>query len=520
MNKDHDFKEYLDHFPTCINKNIRHYATEEVFKFSRYIFTRRQGKRQYGWCTHCREEFETKGLKHNTRAQCPVCKSRCIVKASGIRRSRLIDEAYFVYYEKSFKNPNAIIARGIYAVRDYTSDYWNVETQYLERAWYVFEMGKSVMLAQNGYYSAAGTMQAYSFGECKSVFSMYGHYHNNSLNLVLACSLESIKEAVKDTPFRFSTWESYNDGDMVKFFDLYSKYPCIEYLTKLGFSNLVKEKLAGKRTYSTLNWRGKNLFKVLKIAKQELNLIKLQRIHVTFEFLKVLQMSKKDGSNLTPAEATEVTRVYSAYINELEKLLKYGGLRKITSYLGKQNEKHPKYFVSQTSALITWRDYISDCIKLEMNLSKARVLFPRNLHRAHQNTIKQVKVKADEILNKKIIARVKSLGKYRFEHSGLMIRPAESSNELIAEGKALNHCVGTYANKYAKGETNIFVIRKISEPDKPYFTVEIRQDMVRQVRGKNNCNPSKDVSEFMTLFTEQKLNREKTKIKVKTAVPA
>ncbi|MHB1167634.1 MAG: PcfJ domain-containing protein, partial [Carboxydocellales bacterium] len=206
------------------------------------------------------------------------------------------------------------------------------------------------------------------------------------------------------------------------------------------------------------------------------------------------------------------------YLDELEKLLNYGSIRKIISYLDKQKVKEPKHFGCYVNALTTWRDYIEDCKKLEMNFSVDRVLYPRNLYRAHQNTIKQVKHRSNEILNKKIAARAKDLKNYCFEYTGLLVRPAETAQELIDEGKALSHCVGGYSERYAEGKTAIFFIRKAVEPDKPYFTLEAQKDQIIQCRGKNNCSPSQDVKDFVKAFTDQKLTKKKTKNRVR--VPA
>ncbi len=421
-----------------------------------------------------------------------------------------------MYYEKSKKNPDAIVARGIYTVRDYRTDYKNVKTQYMEKALYVFEMGGSVMFNRYGYYSDAGTMEIYiDWYKCKSVHSLYGQYHNNAMRVVLACSSERIRKAVTGTPFRFSTWESYYYDDMVKFFDLYSRYPCIEYLTKLNFEGLVKDKLTGDRTYSAINWNGKDLFKVLRLTKQELNTIKKQNIYVTFFFLKVLQISKKKKWNLSLLEVSDIAHTYEHYyFKELQEMLVYGSIKKILAYLNKQASH-----LNPAQTLLTWRDYIADCKKLEMDLTNESVLFPRNLYQAHQNTIKQIKIKADKALNKKIRARLKELRrKYYFEYQGLMIRPAESSNELIDEGKALNHCGGTYANSYASGDIVLLLIRKLSEPDKPYYTVEVKGQKVTQARGLKNCDPEKAVKEFVEAFKAEKLQVKKTRQQIR--IPA
>jgi hypothetical protein len=133
-------KDYA-HFLTDYTPEIKQFAIDVALKESRYIFTRRLGKKQYGYCTHCRKEYQTDKFNHNTVRICPECLSGCVVKASGLGRSSLVDEAYFVYYEKSAIDPQAIVAKGIYVVRDYRGDYMKVKTHYQTIAFYLFKMG-------------------------------------------------------------------------------------------------------------------------------------------------------------------------------------------------------------------------------------------------------------------------------------------------------------------------------------------------------------------------------------------
>jgi len=519
-------EEYLTHFSEGLSQSIQRYATDEVFKHSRYIFTSRLGKQQYGWCTHCSSEFKTNGLHHNTEDYCPECKSKCIVKASGRGRKGLVDHAYFVYYEKSVKDPKVIVARGIYAVRDYSGDYHFIKTKYLERARYIFEMGNSVMFERYGYYSMAKTMETHeTFSQRKSVYSLSGQYIANA-NTTVKHSRESIKEAVKDTAFSWCGWESYYHKDMIEFFSLYSKYPCIEYLTKLKFEGLVEAKLKGDNTYSAINWRGKNLFKVLKLTKQELNDIKSQNIHVDFWFLNLLKMNRVECWGFSLSELSNVADVYEGinYLVRLRKMIKYGSMRDIVSYLSKQYDKNPKDFYSKASVLGTWEDYLGECVKLEMDLTKMNIIYPGNLSKAHQSNIKKIKYKADQLLIQQIKSRAKELQKYYFEYEGLLIKPAESSEQLIEEGNALNHCVGSYCANYAKGLTDIFFIRKADEPDKPYFTLEVKGNKITQCYGKKlknmPCLPNEKVKAFIEKFKVQKLSSKKEKPKTRIAVPA
>jgi len=515
------FDEFMQHFPKEITEDMIKYAEEEVFKDRRYIFTKREGKKQYGYCSYCNKEFnkefEVKGLKHNALATCPLCKSKCTVKASGYKRGTMVDTAYFVYYEKSRINPDAIVAIGIYAVKDYRHDYRKVTTKFAIKALYLFQPGYCEAYRRYIYYSYQyRKIETCEWEKCKSIYSEQNK--DSMANIPCFYSRNSIRKAVAGTPFAWSGWHQYDYEDMVKFFSLYARYPVVEYLTKLGFSGLVIEKLNGNRTYSAINWHGKSLFKVLKLTKNDLNEIRTNKLNISFSDLKLLQLSRKDGSNFSVKEAYEISKTYKYYLDDIERAQNYCQLRKLMNYLDKQYNKDDKHYYHKSYVLTTWRDYINDCIKLKLDLKKEAVLFPKNLYQAHQNTIKQIKIKEDEALNQKIKVRLEKLNKkYYFEYQGLMIRPAQSTLELIEEGKALNHCVGTYAKQYAEGKTDILFIRSMEDPSKSFYTVEICNNTVLQVRGKNNCPPDENINVFMEAFKSEKLGKEK---KTKIRVPA
>jgi hypothetical protein len=516
-------EEIFTHFSTELSQEIVEYAIEIPFKSSRYIFTWKNGKQQHGYCTHCKNEFETQDLKHKSTSSCPICHSKCVVQASGISRKYMVDEVYFVYYEKSKANPNAITARGIYALRDYRFDFRSVDTMFQTKALYVFEQGNSRMVHRPHVYFSHIEGMAYvsNWNSKKNVLS---ELNTSMANKPSYCSYDSIKEAVKGTPFQYSTWERYLSGDLVQFFDLYSKYPCIEYLTKLGMESLVEAKLYGHKTFGAINWNGKTLQKVVRLSKPDLKEIRDTKISIGPLALRLFQLSKRDKSNLTLEEIYEIVQGYGSQFEDLQIILKHTTLGKSNNYITKQFKKDldKKIFYHEFQVLQMWRDYIKDCNRLGMDLNQESILFPSNLHRAHQNTIKQVKIKEDAEITRKIQLRKKFLEGYCFEYAGLIIRPAADSKELIEEGKALHHCVGTYANRYAKGETNLFVIRRVSEPDKPFYTMEIKDNNIQQTRGLKNCAPTKEVQAFIEVFTTERLipkpKKQKTKNNEREAV--
>ena len=132
------------------------------------------------------------------------------------------------------------------------------------------------------------------------------------------------------------------------------------------------------------------------------------------------------------------------------------------------------------------------------DLADPAVRWPGDLLEAHDRMSAAVaQLEAQEAAFKFRIRR-RQLARYAFRWRGLCIRPAASQKELVAEGDALHHCVGTYAKDHANGKTAIFFIRRAKEPWKSFYTLEldVGKLAVRQNRGQRNCARTKEVEAF------------------------
>lgn len=504
------FNLFSAHFPKSASKKIQNYATNQVMHWSRYLFTRRVGKKQYAYCTHCRMESETKGLKIKQVVKCPSCGMSALVKGSGMSRKSMFDEAYLLFYEKSKVDKNAIIARGFYITRDYRKSYHDVETNLKLTAMYLFKPGHSEMWSRNYYSSQSFKQDASIRSQSISEMKYKLCYH----------SLASIKAAVKGTPFQYCTWEYYSDygfDDRLKVFDLAAKYPCIEYLTKLGLSPIVVAKLSGQQTYGAINWRGRSIEKVLRLTKSEAKeWVKLPYKSGLLSLYAYQFFNKKLNMSFSFDQAHQLCGLAEKQaFHDVAVLINYAPLKSILLYILRQiNRKASNHYrgYSAHAVLRDWGDYLKECGELGMDLKQDYILFPSDLHEAHQKTMSKVKIKRNEIVAAEIIERATQLKEYTFEHAGLVIRPAASSDELFKEGKALNHCVGSYAERYAKGHCDIYVIRKVEKPDKPFFTMEIRNGHIAQCRGFKNCSATKEVQELVDLFKAKKLDKKRVKV--------
>lgn len=82
-----------------------------------------------------------------------------------------------------------------------------------------------------------------------------------------------------------------------------------------------------------------------------------------------------------------------------------------------------------------------------------------------------------------------------YEDENYLIRLPVDGDEIQQEGLTLHHCVGGYAYSHESGATTIMFLRKKSEPDKPFYTIEVEIGLadgkvaglrIRQIHGFGN----------------------------------
>lgn len=138
------------------------------------------------------------------------------------------------------------------------------------------------------------------------------------------------------------------------------------------------------------------------------------------------------------------------------------------------------------------------------DLMNPQNLWPERLKREHDLMIGKRDAEKNAMRDEKIAAQAKELERFCFSAGGIFIRPARSTAELTIEGKSLNHCVGSYAERVASGETRIFFIRRESDPDTSWYTLNTDKACrtVIQNRGMRNCARTPEVKEFEQIWLE------------------
>ena len=140
------------------------------------------------------------------------------------------------------------------------------------------------------------------------------------------------------------------------------------------------------------------------------------------------------------------------------------------------------------------------------NLTKAKYIV-RRLQEIFPESSAVLRLTAADVIEKCESEEMKSVfaenyvkrKRLNYENVTLMVRQPETFEEIVAEGKVLNHCVGGYAKRHALCKLHIMFIRRRSAPEKPFYTVEISEPSLSiiQVRGERNANMTDEVKAFV-----------------------
>lgn len=142
-----------------------------------------------------------------------------------------------------------------------------------------------------------------------------------------------------------------------------------------------------------------------------------------------------------------------------------------------------------------YRDYQNMLERLGVDFKGDFRIMPKNFKQAHSDAIDAYNNMKDEIKKQgyhkrlqKLLGLEQTIGNYTF------VLPKELQ-ELKEEGKNLKHCVGTYADSVACGETVIVFVRQKEKVDNPLYTLEISDGKIVQLRGMRNRDADADAWE-------------------------
>lgn len=252
------------------------------------------------------------------------------------------------------------------------------------------------------------------------------------------------------------------------------------------------------------------------------NLDRLYRYSGDFDYTKPLI---KDACKLPPKwlrllfntysdlEYVKLLRKYNYSIEELSKEKYRWHVSDIPVELIPNREAGLKYISDSL-----YRDYFTMRHQLSDETKRQFPIFPKNVKKYHDLIIpvynREQAYRRERELQEKQDLYIKNVyneaEKLNYSDENFIIKACEKLVELLFEGSTLRHCVGSYVNSVSQGREYILFLRKVSDPDTPYFTIDVTPEgQVRQIHGLCNCNMSDDIKPFVNEWANKfKLNLE------------
>lgn len=494
--------------PEALPEGLIDYIRREVLPKDRVIIYKRGNVN--GICTVCGTQVHAMGRRftQSAYATCPNCGARvpCVLEDGCAFAANYIENIVAVQKGTDGKT---VFFRQWLLRRDHTARWEHIEDFLQETVRYAIRGAKTAKWQKQGKWNYYMKTERYELDEWTrwSDNRIYdgGYYFYTG----------GIEEALSGTAMQYADLEGYleekrHNRNPIYFLEYHAKYPVIEFLWKAGYRNIVHNRVFGmsKENRNAIRWERKKLRDCFKFPLRILKLMPPEEWSLN-DIQRVNDLWERYGGKITDTEIRLVLES-KVDIQLWSRATAYASVGRILKYIQKQTEKRKeenpdRRNVSKGESARIYRDYLQECEQLHLDLHDKEILFPKDLTAAHNRTMEQVKFERNKADQEKFQKAVEKLEKFAWSEGEFFIRPAREQMELTAEGKALHHCVGGYIRDMAEGETAIFFLRKVSEPDKPFYTLELQKKRVIQCRTEHNASYDRnlDVKNFVDMWMEK-----------------
>jgi hypothetical protein len=287
--------------------------------------------------------------------------------------------------------------------------------------------------------------------------------------------------------------------EMYSFLAAHLRHPKLEHLIKVGFFSLASDLAYRDYHDDTLDETQNRTHRILGVAAEDVLFLR------DLDADKAALRTFKQYSGLKDRQALLQWQLGHRVQRDMLQILKHITPHKLMHYMeccfcpSDPSEQEP--YRTMQDAVSTYRDYLDMCEKLGYDLSNSFVLYPKHLQSAHDSVAERLRIKADAEMRQNFEAAYQQvMAHLDFEHDGLKIVYPATPEEIVAEGQALHHCVGSYVSRVANKECLILFLRHCDDTATPFYTIEVRDHKAVQVRGMRNTDPTPEVKQFMTAW--------------------
>lgn len=511
-------------------EGFREWAHDTAMADKRYLIYEAGKKRVLdGYCTCCKKKIriDTRMMKprNKQRGKCPACGGEVTFVPKGYFPTYQRDSKWVCLVQKI---KTGVVLRYFHAHQEIQGDNFYKEIFSLGEFSRTFYEEDRIALNIKSYewdvYKRRGPLR----------WCPDGGKHDCGIAVLYT---DNLPGAWSDSLYKFCAMDIYQKKcgcDPIPIDGYMANYPSrrfLEYFVKVGLTNMAGQVV--RRYFCELNENGKNPVDILGISKSYIKI--LIELNGTYGVLRLLKQCDADG---VYPKIDEIRQYYERFggNDELIGLLnKHMSIDKFVRYIDKQREMRPRQPEAEgchvgamsgyrytkeelerqeyENLAKDWLDYISWSATLKYDMQDLYVLLPPDFYKAHDRIMEEYqayKEKREQEQRLEIEQKIKvvlelarEMPAIRMQAKGLMIVVPKDSKEIEAEGRALHHCVGTYVDKVARGETMILFVRRKEKPEEPYYTLEYQAGRVVQCRGKNNRSASQEVDAFVKAFEKK-----------------
>lgn len=512
--------------------DLKKWVDTRLFNNAHRLYYKRHGRYADLYCTSCKkdctkatqsgESFEDQfesvisTPREGQQGICPLCHATGIYKAKGRKKldsPEMLKEYFFI--AQPYGKTGAVLRyylaeKGFDLIANKQSEEAREEVVITEISREFFEKGKKI---QRDFHVHDNWNGENIWIDC----NIQGTYHIKILNGAI---YPQSYENLKDTILQYSGAEKfslkYPSYNLFRYMEAYNKYPQVEILSKLGLHKTVialmedTEKIVDDATAT-------NPTKFFGIYPERVS--ELIKRKGDTSYLKAYQAEKKVNKRFSDRQIEAVRVCNLAEYLDTE-FFTYAGLDRLINNLERYAECEAVDGICSRALAhlraITRRyfDYIRMRKEAGYDLHNSIYLFPRDLNIAHGEMVEEINKDKIKERNAEISLRYPEIKRnyqklcYRYscKVGDYLIRPARDAAEITREGRYLHHCVGSdnYLSKHNKGDSYILFLRKQTEPEKPYVTIEIKGERIVQWYGAYDKKPDATIiAELLRQYTRE-----------------
>lgn len=280
----------------------------------------------------------------------------------------------------------------------------------------------------------------------------------------------------------------YSGGNVISYLNAYRKDKNVEFFGKMGLplSPVLMNKAKKDSKFRRFLWDNHNAIALYGV----------QAALYAYKTGKSIEQARRDCHTKNQLNRVVAERIQAVKGTQIDR-------KKVLQYVDSHNISYASY-----------NDYLTALVTLKYDLTDTKNLFPHDFKAMHDLRIAEYdshNAKIDRKRRAKLYEDFASKSKELrcFEKCNevySLIIPHDIS-ELIREGRELDHCVGRmgYDKKMADGVSLIMFLRKTSDINTPYVTVEYRLDTnkLNQCYGYSDSKPTDDVINFVNEWAAQ-----------------